>query len=70
MRVNTCARCIYSGPPEPQALPDKPSWRLTEIGHTDGMVVEVVLRKLWWDVECGGVLTCDVECYVKHRSGM
>ena len=24
----------------------------------------------WWDVECGGVLTCDVECYVKHGSGM
>ena len=23
-----------------------------------------------WDVECGGVLMCDVECYVKHGSGM
>ena len=24
----------------------------------------------WWDVECGGVLMLDVECYVKHVSGM
>ena len=68
MRVNTCARCINSWPPEPQALLDRPS--LTEIGHADGMVVEVALCKMWWDVECGGVLMCDVECYVKHHSGM
>ena len=24
----------------------------------------------WWAVEYGGVPMCDVECYVKHGSGM
>ena len=35
----------------------------------DTVVVEVVLCDKWWDVESGGVLMCDVECYVKHGSG-
>ena len=48
-------------------------WNEAECGPRH-VVVEVVsmrdVRGKWWDVECGGVLMCDVDRYAKHGSEM